>query len=183
LDRQFRKSFGQDENRITESCKFLDARHTHLCQGTSVVNSCHGHGNAFSLDTDLTEVSAIDKWDPETHQVVRSSDVVFNESTMHKSANRPIELRRGTFSDVPTPLDGPTQHRSSDSRSAHPLSTEGAVPDKHSSSSATISPTRSDKQSSDVRSTIALEPASPVVPRRSERLCPFPSVRSTRRES
>jgi hypothetical protein len=31
-------------------------------------------------------------WDPETHQVVRSSDVVINESVMHKSTKRPIEV-------------------------------------------------------------------------------------------
>jgi hypothetical protein len=36
--------------------------------------------------------------DPETHQVVRSSDVVLNESVMHKSVDRPIELRRVTLS-------------------------------------------------------------------------------------
>jgi hypothetical protein len=48
-------------------------------------------------------------WDPETHQVVRSSDVVFNESAMHKSIERPIEVRRVTFSDVTAPLDGPGQ--------------------------------------------------------------------------
>jgi hypothetical protein len=55
-------------------------------------------------------------WDPETHQVVRSSDMVFNESAMHKAADRPIELRRVTFADVPTPLDRPEQHTRSASR-------------------------------------------------------------------
>jgi transposase InsO family protein len=49
-------------------------------------------------------------WDPETHQVVRSSDVVFNESAMHKAADCWIGLRRVTFADVPTPSDGPAQH-------------------------------------------------------------------------
>ena len=33
-------------------------------------------------------------WDPEQRQIVRSSDVVFNESAMHKTAKRPIEVRR-----------------------------------------------------------------------------------------
>jgi hypothetical protein len=47
---------------------------------------------------------------------------------------------------------------------------EVAVPDENLSSSGTISPTGSDEPSSDVRSTIALEPASLVAPRRSERL-------------
>jgi hypothetical protein len=102
-------------------------------------------------------------WDPETHQVVRSSDVVFNESAMHKSTERPIEARRVTFSDVTAPLDGPA-------RFADPLDTEGAVNEDHPSSSATISPTGSDIPCSNVRSTIAPKPASPVVPRRSERL-------------
>jgi hypothetical protein len=46
-------------------------------------------------------------WDPETRQVIRSADVVFNESCMHKVAERPIELWRVTFVDIPTPLDGP----------------------------------------------------------------------------
>jgi hypothetical protein len=65
-------------------------------------------------------------WDPETHQVVRSSDVVFNESAMHKATDRPIKLRRVTFSDVSTPLDGGAEHTRSASRLANPLSTEGA---------------------------------------------------------
>jgi hypothetical protein len=107
-------------------------------------------------------------WDPETHQVVRSSDVVFNESVMHKSADRPIELRRVTFSDVTTPLDGPAQHTRSASRSVDPL--DEAVSTDHPSSSATTGLTRSDETSSQVRSTIAPEPASPVVPRRSEQM-------------
>jgi hypothetical protein len=60
LDQKFRKRFGHYENRIMESCAYSDARRTYLCQGTSVVNSSHGHGNIFSSDMDLTEVSAID---------------------------------------------------------------------------------------------------------------------------
>jgi hypothetical protein len=59
LDRKFRKSFGQDEDLITESCGYSDVKHTHLCLGTSIVNSSHGYGNVFSSDMDLTEVSAI----------------------------------------------------------------------------------------------------------------------------
>jgi hypothetical protein len=109
-------------------------------------------------------------WDPETHQVVRSSDVVFNESAMHKSTKRPIEVQRVTFLDITTALDGPTQHTRSASRLADPPSTDEAVSKDNPSSSATICPTRSDEPSSNVRSTIAPEPASPVVPRRSERL-------------
>jgi hypothetical protein len=67
-------------------------------------------------------------------------------------------------------LDGPEHHTRSASRSANPLSTEGAGSEEHPSSSATIGPTGLDEPSSDMRSTIALEPASPVLPRRSERL-------------
>ena len=44
-------------------------------------------------------------WDPETRQVIHSADVVFNESGMHKAAERPIELRRVKFSDA-TLTDG-----------------------------------------------------------------------------
>jgi hypothetical protein len=51
---------------------FSDARRTHLCQRMIVVNSSHGHRNAFSLDTDLTEVSAIDYG---TWRLIKSSEV------------------------------------------------------------------------------------------------------------
>ena len=37
--------------------------------------------------------------DPEHRQIVRSSDVVFNKSSMHKTAERPIEVRRVIFSE------------------------------------------------------------------------------------
>jgi hypothetical protein len=83
---------------------------------------------------------------------------------------RPIEVRRVTFSDVTVPLDGPAQHTRSATRSADPLDTEGDVSEDHPSSSATIGTTGSDITCLNVRSTIAPEPASPVVPRRSERL-------------
>jgi hypothetical protein len=109
-------------------------------------------------------------WDPETHQVVQSSDLFFNESAMHKSTERLIEVRRATFLDVPAPLDGPAQHTRSASRSANPFSREGAVSKDHPSRSATICPTGSDEPCSDVRRTIALEPDSPVIPHQSKRL-------------
>ena len=35
-------------------------------------------------------------WDPENRQIVRSLDVVFNGSEMHKSAERLIKVRRVT---------------------------------------------------------------------------------------
>jgi hypothetical protein len=89
---------------------------------------------------------------------------------MHNAAHRPIKLRRVMFAVVPTPLDGPTQHTRSALQSANPLSMERVVPAKNSSSCATISPIGSDEPSSDVRSTMALQPASPVIARRSERL-------------
>jgi hypothetical protein len=99
-----------------------------------------------------------------------SSDVIFNESTMHKSTERPIEVQRVMFSDVTAPLDGPAQHTRSATRPADPLDTNGAVSEDHPSSSATIGPIGSDITRLNVRSTTAPEPASPVVPRRSERL-------------
>jgi hypothetical protein len=46
-------------NATMEKCGYSHAKRTHLCQGTSVVNSSHDHGNVFSSDMDLTEVSAI----------------------------------------------------------------------------------------------------------------------------
>jgi hypothetical protein len=62
-------------------------------------------------------------WDPETHQLVRSLDVVFNEFTMHKAIKHPLELRRVTFADIPTLLDGPKQHTRSASGSTNPPNT------------------------------------------------------------
>ena len=38
--------------------------------------------------------------DPETRQVVQSSDINFNESEMHKPSDGTIELQQVTFSDV-----------------------------------------------------------------------------------
>ena len=55
-------------------------------------------------------------WDPEHRQIVRSSDIVFNESAMHKTVERPIEVRRVVFSEVPTLHDGPTHSTRSVSR-------------------------------------------------------------------
>jgi hypothetical protein len=40
-------------------------------------------------------------WDPETYQVVQSSDVVFNESAMNKSTDRPIENETWDLVEVP----------------------------------------------------------------------------------
>jgi hypothetical protein len=109
-------------------------------------------------------------WDPETHQVVQSSEVVLNESAMHKCTEHPIKVRRVMFSDVSTPLDGPAQHTRSASQPANPPSTEGAISVDNPSSTATIGPTGSDEPCSNVRCTVTPEPASPVVPRQSERL-------------
>ena len=44
-------------------------------------------------------------WDLETRQVVQSSDVIVNESIMHKLAKFPIKLGRVTFSDMLTHVD------------------------------------------------------------------------------
>ena len=65
---------------------------------------------------DLTARSDTDSVDPEHRQIVRSSDVVFNESAMHKTAERPIEVGRVIFSDVPTLHDGPAHNTRSVSR-------------------------------------------------------------------
>ena len=117
-------------------------------------------------------------WDPETRQVIRSADVVFNESAMHKSAERPIELRRVTFSDA-TPLDGPAHHTRSTSRSADSqepstvaaATTEGAEHIRNPrGSSATSYPANTVEEIAAAQSAPAPEPASPVLPRRSERL-------------
>ena len=49
-------------------------------------------------------------WDPEIKQVVQSSNVVFNKSEMQKLVERPVEVKRVTFSDALMPLDDPMQH-------------------------------------------------------------------------
>ena len=67
-------------------------------------------------------------WDPETKQVIRSADVVFNESGMHKVRERPIQLRRVTFSDA-TPTDGPAMHTRAALRHAAPTATSTATAD------------------------------------------------------
>ena len=55
-------------------------------------------------------------WDPKHKQIVRSSDIVFNESAMHKTAESPIEVRRVIFSKVPTLHEGPSHNTRSVSR-------------------------------------------------------------------
>ena len=47
-------------------------------------------------------------WDLEIREIVRSSDVIFNESEMHKPAERPIEVKRVIFSDAMIPPEGPS---------------------------------------------------------------------------
>ena len=70
-------------------------------------------------------------WDPEQRQIVRSLNVVFNESVMHKTAERPIEVRRVVFFELPTLLVGPTHNTRSVSRVtdiSHIESTDSAQP-------------------------------------------------------
>ena len=57
-------------------------------------------------------------WDLENRQIVWSSNVLFNESKMHKPAERPIEVRRVTFSDALTPHDGAAEHTRAATRQA-----------------------------------------------------------------
>ena len=62
--------------------------------------------------------------DPEHRQIIRSSDVVFNESAMHKMAKRTIEVRRVVISEVPTLHDGPAHNTRSVSQVTDISSTE-----------------------------------------------------------
>ena len=39
-------------------------------------------------------------WYPESNKVICSSDVIFNESQMHKQPTKEVEYRRVTFEDV-----------------------------------------------------------------------------------
>lgn len=43
-------------------------------------------------------------WDLESQTVIRSSDVVFNETKMHKQPVKEVEFQRVTFSDVLPPM-------------------------------------------------------------------------------
>ena len=43
-------------------------------------------------------------WDPESQKVIRSSDVVFNETEMHKQPEKEVTYRKVTFSDVSPPM-------------------------------------------------------------------------------
>jgi hypothetical protein len=165
LDRKFRKSFGQDENPITESCGYSDAKHTHLCQGTSVVNSSHGLGNVFSSDIDLMEVSTIAYG---TRSLTKLSEVQTWSSTSPRCTRLHIARSNYEESGFRTYLLFWTAKHSTRGR-LHGRPTLSIL-DENPSSSATISPTQSDESISNVRSTIALEPARPVIPCRSERL-------------
>ena len=105
--------------------------------------------------------------DPEHKQIVRSSDVVFNESAMHKTAERPIEVRRVIFSEMPTFHDGPAHNTRSVSRVTDISSTESsdsAQPNGSTSNHPTPTPGAT----------------SPVIPRRSKRLSQPPERYSPR---
>ena len=96
-------------------------------------------------------------WDPEHRQIIRSSDVVFNESSIHKTARRPIEVRRVIFSKVPTLHEGPTHNTRSVSRvtdNSRTESTNSAQPNGLAPNHPTLSPGET----------------SLVIPHRSERL-------------
>ena len=120
-------------------------------------NSNRDQGNAFSSGMDPTSEIGYRLWDPEHRQIVRSSDVVFNESAMQKTAERPIEVQRVIFSEVPTLHDGPSHNTRSVSRVTDISSTE-------SSDWAQPNGSASDHPTSTPGAT------SPVIPRRSERL-------------
>ena len=101
-------------------------------------------------------------WDPESRQVVRSADMVFNESNMDTLEECPIKLRRVTFSDA-TPTNDPAMHTRAALQSvasmATTMDTNGTSlvqdPVGHeSSTTATTAITATND-----------EPASPVLPR------------------
>ena len=96
-------------------------------------------------------------WDPEHRHIIRSSDVMFNESTMHKTDERPIEVRRVIFSGVSTLHEGPTHNTRSVSRVTDTSRTK-------SSDSAQPYGSASDHPTSTLGAT------SPIIPRKSERL-------------
>ena len=97
--------FGPESNYYMESCGFSDVKHSHLSRKLeSRSQKCIFLG--YGLDGNF----GYRLWDPQTWQVVRSLDVIINESEMHKAPECPIELRRVTFSNVPTPSDCPTHN-------------------------------------------------------------------------
>ena len=98
-------------------------------------------------------------WDPEHRQIIRSSDVVFNESIMNQSIDKPIEVRRVTFSHVPTLQDGPTHKTRSASQVIEPSNTNLETSDSvQPNDSALNHPTTTPYATSQ------------VIPRRSKRL-------------
>ena len=52
-------------------------------------------------------------WHPESHRVIRSSHVIFNEAKMHRKPIKEIEYRRVTFEDVASETQKPTAPSSS----------------------------------------------------------------------
>ena len=87
----------------------------------------------------------------------QSNRLKFNESAMHKSAERPIEIQRVVFSEVPTLHDDLAHNTRSVSRVTDISSTE-------SSDSAQLNGSASNHPTSTPGAT------SPTIPRRSERL-------------
>ena len=106
-------------------------------------------------------------WDPEHKQIVRSSNVVFNELAMHKTVERPIKVRRVIFSEVPTLHEGPAHNMRSVSRVIDNSRTE-------STNSAQPNGSGLDKPTQTPGAT------TPVIPRRFERLSQPPDRYSPR---
>ena len=94
-------------------------------------------------------------WDPEHRQIIRSSNVVFNESTMHKRAKRPIEVQRVIISDMLTLHYDTTHNTRSASRVPKTSSTESV----DSAQPNDLAPNH-----------LTPDQASPVIPQRSERM-------------
>ena len=55
-----------------------------------------GYGAGYGADGEM----GYRLWHPKSCNIIRSSDVIFNESKMHKHPLREIEYRRVTFEDV-----------------------------------------------------------------------------------
>ena len=105
---------------------FLVVKHSHLCLMMIAESLSHDLGHVFSLAMEAEDEFSYRLWDLENWQIVWSSDVVFNESKMHKMVERPIEVRRLIFSNTLTPPDGPTQHTRAATRQA--VSTGPTIP-------------------------------------------------------
>ena len=81
--------------------------------------------------------------DPEHRQIIRNSDVVFNDSAKQKTTERPIEVRRVIFSEVTTLHEGPAHNTRSVSwvtKHSHTESTDSTQPNGSALDHPTLTP-------------------------------------------